>query len=656
MDARQIRDSKIPLPGRDDGYARIMFVGTTGAGKTTLLRHLIGSDHTNDRFPSISTARTTTSDIEIVTADSGPFTAAITFIPFETVIGHVEECIQAACRGVIEGDTTKEVAHALLNHPEQRFRLSYVLGTLEEQTEDDDDLDFGFESPEPELPLDESVPPNERRRHADELKDLVNRVVQIATVEEANTSAQVGFSLSSGNASQSDEDWWAVFDRIIADSPNVLRLRGQILDRIEDRFDLLEAGSLETDSKNWPIVWTYESHDRSEFLRQVRWFSSNHHLQYGRLLTPLVDGVRVQGEFVPRQPELGVAPKLVLIDGEGLGHRVSSAESVSTHVTELFALVDRIVLVDNAQQPIVGPPLTLLRTVADRGQIAKLALTFTHFDLVRGDNINTQQQRVDHVRGSITNALSNLRGSISESVWMRLNARLSENTYFLGGLDRDTAKLPPGIIRHLRDFLSDLQNAAISDENLALTFHLNTGNIGPAIETGIRGFRRYWDIRLGIDPTTRGQKEHWTRIKALNRRLAELGTDEYDTLRPVAELSGSLQNQISNWLEVAADWHSPDASKDDKDKVLDAVRDVIGNKIQSFASHEIWRSQIENWGDANELSGRGSTFVRADRINQIYEHAVPVKRVATSVEHRVVGVVEEAQSEVLNRIMSQERK
>ncbi len=656
MDARQIRDSKIPLPGRDDGYARIMFVGTTGAGKTTLLRHLIGSDHTNDRFPSISTARTTTSDIEIVTTDSGSFTAAITFMPFETVIGHVEECIQAACRGVIEGDSTEEVAHALLNHPEQRFRLSYVLGTLEDQVEGDDDLDFGFESPEPELPLNESVPPNERREHADQLRVLVDRVVQIATAEEANTSAQVGFSLSSSNASQPDEDWWAVFDRIIADSPNVLHLRGQILDRIQDRFDLLEVGSLETDSKNWPIVWTYESNDRDEFLRQVRWFSSNHHLQYGRLLTPLVDGVRVQGTFAPRHPKLGMAPKLVLIDGEGLGHRVSSVESVSTHVTELFALVDRIVLVDNAQQPIVGPPLTLLRTVADRGQIAKLAVAFTHFDLVHGDNINTQQQRINHVSGAITNALSNLRGSISESVWIRLNERLRSNTYYLGGLNLETTNLPSGIIRNLGEFLSDLQESAIADESLALTFRLNTQDIGLATEAGILQFRRHWDVRLGTNPTTRGQKEHWTRIKALNRRLADLGTDEYDTLRPVAELSGFLQNQLSNWLEGAVDWYSPDANKDAKNKVLDATRDVIGSKIQSFASHEIWRSPIEDWRDANELSGRGSTFVRADRINQIYERVAPVRHAATSVEERVLGIVEEAQSEVLNRVISPARK
>ncbi len=69
----------IPLPSTDDGYARVMLVGSTGAGKTTLLRQLIGSHPGRDRFPSTSTAKTTIADIEIVTADA-PFKAAITFM------------------------------------------------------------------------------------------------------------------------------------------------------------------------------------------------------------------------------------------------------------------------------------------------------------------------------------------------------------------------------------------------------------------------------------------------------------------------------------------------------------------------------------------------------------------------------------------------
>jgi ATPase subunit of ABC transporter with duplicated ATPase domains len=58
---------------------RILIAGTTGARKTTLLRHIIGSSHKSDRFPSTSTARTTIADTEVVTYD-GPVEAAITFM------------------------------------------------------------------------------------------------------------------------------------------------------------------------------------------------------------------------------------------------------------------------------------------------------------------------------------------------------------------------------------------------------------------------------------------------------------------------------------------------------------------------------------------------------------------------------------------------
>jgi ABC-type multidrug transport system ATPase subunit len=65
----------------------VLLAGTTGAGKTTLLRHVIGSSHEHDRFPSTSTARTTIADAEIITAD-GDYEAAVTFMSeFELAAG-----------------------------------------------------------------------------------------------------------------------------------------------------------------------------------------------------------------------------------------------------------------------------------------------------------------------------------------------------------------------------------------------------------------------------------------------------------------------------------------------------------------------------------------------------------------------------------------
>lgn len=38
QDAWELREQYIQLPGSSDGYARLMFLGTTGAGKTTVIR------------------------------------------------------------------------------------------------------------------------------------------------------------------------------------------------------------------------------------------------------------------------------------------------------------------------------------------------------------------------------------------------------------------------------------------------------------------------------------------------------------------------------------------------------------------------------------------------------------------------------------------
>ena len=123
-----VRDEVIPLPSHDDGYATVMLVGTTGAGKTTVLRQIIGSD----RFPPISTSRTTTCDIEIVTSD-GPFDAVVTFMDEHEVRNEIENCLHNACRVVIDTREGSErgdgrIASALLTPSDQRFRLSYPLG------------------------------------------------------------------------------------------------------------------------------------------------------------------------------------------------------------------------------------------------------------------------------------------------------------------------------------------------------------------------------------------------------------------------------------------------------------------------------------------------------------------------------------------------
>ena len=51
VSSKDQRQSMIPLPTPEEGYARVMLLGSTGAGKTTLLRQFIGSGHKREPFP-----------------------------------------------------------------------------------------------------------------------------------------------------------------------------------------------------------------------------------------------------------------------------------------------------------------------------------------------------------------------------------------------------------------------------------------------------------------------------------------------------------------------------------------------------------------------------------------------------------------------------
>ena len=97
----------------------------------------------------------------------------------------------------------------------------------------------------------------------------------------------------------------------------------------------------------------------------MRRFSSNDYKEYGRLLTPVVEGIRIRGPFKPAFMEN--VPRLVLMDGEGLGHTPQSAVHVSTRYTSRYPSSDVILLVDNAEQPMREASLSILRSLAISG-------------------------------------------------------------------------------------------------------------------------------------------------------------------------------------------------------------------------------------------------------------------------------------------------
>ena len=132
----------------------------------------------------------------------------------------------------------------------------------------------------------------------------------------------------------------------------------------------------------------------------------------------------------------------MLIDSEGIGHSTKSATSISTRVTQRFSETDMILLVDNAQQPMQGAPLELLRSIGSSGHSDKIAVAFTHFDLVKGPNLLDHEQKRAHVMNSVRDAIDTLKQSIGVPVASILEKQIEKHIFFLGGLDREITKIP----------------------------------------------------------------------------------------------------------------------------------------------------------------------------------------------------------------------
>lgn len=636
-DPEALREAHIQLPGMSDGYSRVMFVGTTGAGKTSLLRHLIGSDPERDRFPSTAPAKTTIADIEIVQAD-GDYEAVVTFFSEFQTQASIEECIVDACLAAYEDAPIEKVADRFLNHRDQKFRLSYVLGGWRKAggavDHDDEEDEFSFEGEAQETAVDEEAELSdaERVKNQEVLRGFIERVFRLKETVAKRLSTDLGIDVKKPDGPDREAAEQLIEEHIeayvIADE-GFHELVQDVLDAVRLRFDLIDAGSVDRRRSGWPRLWSFRTADRDEFVRQIRWFSSNFWPQFGRLLTPLVYGIRVKGPLFPSFTEK--APRLVLVDGQGLGHTPDSSSSVTTHVTRRFDQVDVILLVDNAKQPMQAAPISVLRAVASSGHNAKLAVAFTHFDQIKGSNFRTSVDKRAHVMASVLNALSNLQDVLGAPVVRSIEHGIDDRCFMLGGVDKSLTDLPTRAAGYMRGELARLvefcEQAILPPPPPRAGPVYDPTGVAFAVREAVTKFQGPWSARLGQGKPYEGVgKEHWTRVKALNRRIAgELNADyEYDTLRPVADLVARLTESVSRFLDEPIEWEGDAEDEEERQAAVARIRRAVSAAMHELAKRRLVEEHLGEWRTAYDYRGTGSTFQRARAIHRICDEAAPM--------------------------------
>ena len=654
-DFAALRDAAIALPeSAPAGYRRVLLLGTTGAGKTTLVRQLIGTDPKMERFPSTSAAKTTIHDTEIVLAE-GHWRAVVTFASRDEVREYLSECVSAAVLAGARDATDAEVLRRLLNHANQRFRFSYVLGngpTVASGSSDFDDEDGELESEEDLLSevdgdtIDVTQTTELLAGAMETLRSLAGR-----HRERLHAELEVGGDEDKRVAEELLEE---ELDNLLRDDEDFHQITDALMEEIEKRFDLLPPGEVKKTRQGWPLAWSGEwpLEKRAEFLSAISCFSSNYAPSFGRLLTPLVNGVRVAGPFSPAWNGNEV-PKLILLDGEGLGHTPKSSSAVSTAVSRRIEAADAVLLVDNATQPMQAAPLAAMREVVATGNGRKLIIAFTHFDEVKGDNLPTAPAKAQHVLASMENVLAAFGEDLGTYAERTLRQRVENARFFLGDIHEpldETAASGKRTMSQLKKLLECIDEVVERPELAAAGPVYDRMNLVLAIRSAADAFHEAWRPRLGLKPGF-AKKEHWTRVKALSRRLGTRWADEYDTLRPVADLRKELMERIYVFFQNPLRWEGGEPTDDQKQALFDTFADNLGRRLLEVCTRRVWNERAVQWEDAFYERGTGSTFVRAKIIgDDIYKPAAPVPDATPSPDgnqflREIVAEVEEAARE-----------
>ena len=648
-DFMNVREQVIPIPlSGDPNYRSALLLGTTGAGKTTVLRQIIGTHPVKERFPSTSTAKTTVADTEIIVAEGG-YQAVITFMERDEVRDYLGECISRAVLTAYQGKSDSDVLRSLLQHVDQRMRFNYVLGNgpISEDDLDDeneDDLGEARDSSESEL-----APEAPEGLELDRTNELLARSAKRAREIANNQGAKLKAELDATDESDQpvvDELLEEDLDGLLGQDEEYHTIADELMDAIELRFSVLTSGSLRKTRQGWPVSWEFSSVDRNTFIKEMLRFSSNHAPLFGTLLTPLVNGIRVKGPFFPawagdsRQP-------IVIVDGEGLGHTPDSSSSLSTSLLRRIDMVDAVILVDNAAQPMQAAPVAALRSLIRTGNVRKLLMCFTHFDEVKGDNLPTFSAKRDHVLASAENVMTRLGEDLGPNAERALRARLDEQCYFLGGIDKildEKKQRGKRSIEQMKALLAAVDRIVERPEPVAARPVYDRVNLTLAIREAADQFHQTWRPRLGLKPGA--NKEHWTRVKALSRRLANGWSDQYDNLRPVSDLHKQLGELIYVTIQKPIRWKGDEPDEDSKQQTYDDFSSTLTGRLLELATRRVRIERADEWQEALNQSGRGSTFVRAEIIaKEIYDKAAPVPDLTPSPDqnkflHEVLALVE----------------
>ncbi len=640
--AKNLREEVLELPKRDSGCSRVLLIGVPGSGKTSLDRQLMGLHPDQDAFPPTSVNRTTTFPIETMFR-VGDYSAVVTFLSEHETRFEIEEAVSSAILRATTDDIAKTTKD-FLEQSDMRFRLKYILGDHRPNAIQDDDP---YADTDPDEILEEEEQESEQaEKNSQRVEEFVKRIWALARQQRAHFEESFG-SLES---MKSDERS-AALDIVQGDAEitdEYAAIVSDVLEELRDRFDSVRVGTFAKNTTGWPRLWRFNTRSRKDFFSALRLFAGISATRWGRLLTPLVNGIRVAGPF---QPVWSTDfPRLVIFDTEGLGHKANASADMPDHLISMFNDVDCIVVVQSAKSAMDFSVGKALEALVSAGQTKKTFVVFTHMDAVHGPNLRGRA-KYEHAFNNLRNIVENqLAKSLPSDVIRFVTDQLEQNVFYVGKINEATAT---PAFPELRRLLSRLESAAPTTRRVVAFPRYNIDHLVLSIREAAEAFRLPWRAKLGLELHPQESPCYWQSIKAMTRRYAE-GFDDGYPLRPVSNLLTALSVAISRFLETPSRWDGEPTDEEKRD-IIDHIKAGVSNNLAELSARRLREESQPQWQAAYAYRGSGSTRERRNAVEAIYTRWVPIpsgigdadaQEFLDDVKSKVVAAIDSVRTEV----------
>lgn len=660
-------------------FPATLFTGVSGSGKTTTLRQIIGSINTS--YPATMQANTTVGNFYIVVDNN-----------FNELIGSVrltnkaalEERVKMALLKIIknvlkESDNNNSIDfidiiyEALTIYEDRKCKLEYIISKedikkanfynnikeisneiweefIKKYRKDLDRVIYEEFSQNTDADLLEIFGEFVLNNIDYEIIEDILKVIKYGVVNIIQMLKDSAFSNNEIDA-----------EIILIDENKVINVKKE--DNVE--FEIPKMITLKIKYTDGKLP---DKSLREIFFKSMEHISSADEKLINKTLYPILEEMRIKGNFKPAWNENGDYQNYILIDSEGLGHDMS-INGISVQLRDIISESKNIVFVQNGSEQINENFAEALKVFINTGSINKTKYCFNRMEKEKFDsNANaSQESRLKFVKSGISNAIKTIvqkeevQGDKMvtgrEYIYEKL---IQDKSFYFEYLDeyidnKETVVLKKDKERFDNlDVPPEIRKQLVESLKIKFSDNFNSFNnmnmlIGDFTKENAYSIREIEEA--GFMPQYRADKftsllnnianefytnflkkinsELWQTVKAFNVRMAEnWDYREWRVLTPESEFIGVIQEKIMAFLSNPENLEEIKYKKDEYmflGVISQMMDEYLSKKFREVAKNIIYEELLEScWKPAKEFSQAYSTFRRKKKINEEMENKFKV--------------------------------